>query len=201
MFSHPVTKREKTFCPQNGKFNSLLLTFCPSWTALKIINYPLKYTVEVLSAGMRPGGKGKLCDPATYKLLTPGLRPGRLTESSPKRPASNIAFGLCLCDLYTRYHSRCSLFPFILMHLWEGWRKGRGRDEGYWGWIVLVSKIKHKPPGLSSWLSLFLHYFAPLLSAHQRRERQWTSERHVDKRVLSGFELWAVGRCVCLTIW
>lgn len=67
-----------------GSSNSLLPTFCPSWTSFRVINYPLKYTVEVLSAGMRPGEKGKLRDPATYKLLTPGLSPGRLPESSQK---------------------------------------------------------------------------------------------------------------------
>lgn len=69
---------------RSGELNSVLPASCPSWTALGIINYPLKYTVEVLSAGMRPREKGKLRDLPTYKLLTPGLNPGRLPESSQK---------------------------------------------------------------------------------------------------------------------
>lgn len=129
VFTSSNKKRKHAVSSKVGSSNSLLPTFCPSWTALGIINYPLKYTVEVLSAGMRPGEKGKLCDPATYKLLTPGLSPGCLSESSQKKPESNITLGLCLCDLYTRYHSRCSLFPFISMHLGEGQRERRGRHE------------------------------------------------------------------------
>jgi len=74
-----------------------------------------------------------------------------------KKPESNITFGLCLCDPYTCCHSRCSPFPFISIHLGE--RRKRGRDESYWGWIVLVIKIKHTPPGISCWFSLFPHYF------------------------------------------
>lgn len=109
-------KREKRHpVLQSGTFNSQLPTSCPSWTALRIINYPLKYTVEVLSAGMRPREKGKLCDPATYKLLTPGLSPGHLPESSQKKPESNITFGLCLVT-FTRAvtpGARCSpSFPY-----------------------------------------------------------------------------------------
>lgn len=43
------------------KKNSLLPTLCPIWTSLPAINYPLKYTVEGLSTGWRPGGgKGKM---------------------------------------------------------------------------------------------------------------------------------------------
>lgn len=38
---------------------SLLPTLCPIWTSPQAINYSLKYTVEGLSAGLRPGGGGK----------------------------------------------------------------------------------------------------------------------------------------------
>lgn len=84
MFSCPVKREKIRYVLKSGKLISLLPTSCPSWTALRIINYPLKYTVEVLSAGMRPREKGKLRDLATYKLLTPGLSPGRLPESSQR---------------------------------------------------------------------------------------------------------------------
>lgn len=94
-------------------------TSLPSSTALGTINYPLKYTAEVLSAWMRPREKGKLHDPMTYKLLTPGLSPGLLPVSVQKKPESNITFGLCLCDPYTCCHSRCLLLPFISIHLRE----------------------------------------------------------------------------------
>lgn len=63
---------------------------CPSWTALRTINYPLKYTVEVLSAGKRPREKGKLHGPVTCKLLTPGLSPGLLPVSSQKSPSQTL---------------------------------------------------------------------------------------------------------------
>lgn len=79
-----VKRQERCYILNSGKLNSLLPTSCPSWTALRIINYALKYTAEVLNTGMRPREKGKLCDLTTYKLLTPGLSPGRLPESSQK---------------------------------------------------------------------------------------------------------------------
>lgn len=96
-----LVKREKrSYVLKSGKLNSLLPTSCPSWTALGIINYPLKYTVEVLSAGMRPREKGKLCDLTTYKLLTPGLSPGRLPESSQKAWVKHHIWTLSLWPLH-----------------------------------------------------------------------------------------------------
>lgn len=62
--------------------NYRLPTSSLSWMALRIINYSLKCTVEVLSTSLRPREEGKLRDPVTYKLLTP--RPGRLSECSQK---------------------------------------------------------------------------------------------------------------------
>lgn len=48
------TKKEMRPCPQKReKKKSLLPTLCPIWTFLLAINYPLKYTVEGLNAGLR----------------------------------------------------------------------------------------------------------------------------------------------------
>lgn len=76
-----------------------------------VINYSPKYTTEALGAGMRTRGKGKLCDLSTYKLLTPGLGPGRLPESSQKSLSQtshldfvSVAFTRAVTPLAPRLH-------------------------------------------------------------------------------------------------
>lgn len=86
-------------------------------------------------------GKGKIVWPNDLQTLNPWPKSWEPPWELSKKSESNITFGFCLCDLYTCCHSRCSLFPFISIHLGKG-GKG-GRDESYWGWIGLVIKIKH----------------------------------------------------------
>lgn len=92
-------REKRRYVLQSETLNSLLPTSCPSWTAHRIINYPLKYTAEVLSAGMRPREKGKLCDPGDLQTLNPWPKSWAPPRELSKKPESNITFGLCLCDL------------------------------------------------------------------------------------------------------
>ncbi len=128
MFLFPVKREKRRFVLKSGKFNSLLRTSCPSWTALRIINYPLKYTVEVLSTGMRPREKGKLCDLATYKLLTPGLSPGRLPESSQKSLSQTSHLDFFFVTFTQAVTPGAHYCLFVSIHLGEG-RTERGGER------------------------------------------------------------------------
>lgn len=132
----PVTKTEH----KHEKTN-----FLPSFLSLlklRIINYWLKYTVEVFSTGTRPEEEGELCDLLTYKLLTPSLSPGCLPESSQKPRAKHHIWTL---SVWPRHVLSLEVRAWMSAHLGEGPREKAGRDERYWGWIVSMIKIKHTP--------------------------------------------------------
>lgn len=120
--------------------------FLPSFLSLllklRIINYWLKYTVEVFSTGTRPEEEGELCDLLTYKLLTPSLSPGSLPESSQKPQAKHHIWTL---SVWPRHVLSLEVRAWMSVHLGEGPREKAGRDERYWGWIVSMIKIKHTP--------------------------------------------------------
>ncbi len=183
MFLCPVKREKRHYVLKSGKFNSLLSTSCPSWTAFRIINYPLKYTVEVLSAGMRPGEKGKLCDLATYKLLTPGLSPGRLPESSQKSlsQTSHLDF---VSVTFTRAVTpgTCYSPSFQYTYRRDGGR--RGADESNRGWIILVIKIKHTPQEfLADSHYLCIISFPPILLPSSWLSSAYTKDGRGSERV------------------
>lgn len=109
---------------------------------LRIINYWLKYTVEVFSTGTRPEEEGELCDLLTYKLLTPSLSPECLPESSQTSRAKHHIWTL---SVWPRHVLSLEVRAWMSVHLGEGPREKAGRDERYWGWIVSMIKIKHTP--------------------------------------------------------
>lgn len=199
---HPLTKDEHHVSTKRK-----ILIFLPSFLScseLGIINYWLKYTVEVFSTGMRSEEEGKLCDLLTYKLLTPRLSPGCLPESSQKLRAKHHIW---TSSVWPRHVLSLEVLAWTSVHLGEGPREKAGRDERYWGWIVSMIKIQHSPWTFSPICVLFFSFFylpsfiSPFVCTLQRLESWSTSERHADNWVLSGFELWAAARCVCLTIW
>lgn len=129
----------------------------------------------------RGGKREKRCDPATYKLLTPWPGSWAPPWELSIKPRSNILLGRPC-----RRPSARAIAPGVChsASFQRTWVEGRQRaaEDGWWRWVKLNTHT---------------HISSPADAA----ERQRTSERHVDKRALSGFELWAVGWCVCLTIW
>lgn len=115
--------------------------------------------MEVFSAGMRPEEEGELCDLLTYKLLTPRLSPGCLPESSQKLRAKHYIWTL---SVWPRHALSLEVLAWMSVHLGEGPRAKARRDERYWGWIVLMIKIKHTPWTFSPSCILF-HFPPPIL--------------------------------------
>lgn len=138
-YPHPVTKGEHHLSTKRKNPHFFSPTFL-SWCELRIINYWLKYTVEVFSTGMRPEEEGELCDLLTYKLLTPRLSPGCLPESSQKLRAKHHIW---TSSIWPRHVLSLEVLSWMSVHLGEGPRERARRDERYWGWIVLMIKIKH----------------------------------------------------------
>lgn len=85
----------KTLCRRKvGSLILMLPTPRSSRTAVGIINYPLKYTVEVLSTGMRPREKGKSRDPGDLQTLNPWPKSRAPPRELSEKPGANITFGL-----------------------------------------------------------------------------------------------------------
>lgn len=136
-------KRENTLCPQKWEAYFSAPNFLSKLDSTQDNKLPSQVHRWGFKRRDEAKGKGKIAWPGDLQTLNPWPKSWAPPWELSKKPESNITFGLCLCDLYTRCHSRCSLFPFISIgrnRAGEG-----GRDESYRGWIVLVIKIKHTP--------------------------------------------------------
>lgn len=150
---------------------------------------------------MRPREKGKLRDLATSKLLTPGLSPGRLPESSQKSLSQTSHLVFVSVTSCTRCHSRCSPFPFVSMHRGE---ERSGRKEG---------EMRATEDGSSWWLKLntpprnfllILIFFPPppflSLPSHQRAPKTRKPVNEWETRWQEGAKwIWVMGSwAMCL---
>lgn len=179
MFLCPV-KREKTLCPQKWEVSFSAPNFLSKLDSIQGNKLPSQVHRWGFKRRDEARGKGKIVWPGDLQTLNPWPKSWAPPWELSKKPESNITFGLCLCDLYTRCHSRYSLFPFISIHQGERRRERGGRDESYRGWIVLVIKIKHTPQEFLAdshyFCIIFFSSHPPsflpaLLCVHQRRER------------------------------
>lgn len=134
-------KRDKSqHVLRSGKFN-----FCSKLDSARNNKLPSQVHRWGFKRMDEAKGKGKIAWPNDLQTLNPwpeSWTPPR--ECSKKAWVKHYVWTLSLWPL----HVLSLQVPAVTLHFNtpKGVREGQwGRDESYWGWIVLLIKIKHTP--------------------------------------------------------